>query len=297
MKLNKKLSLVFLFALFISLSVNAQSNLLNAKTPDQIGKKSEAQKNSDNDKPLPYGYILDRDLLFGKRVWEVIDLDEKVNFPYYFPVEGDLGPDRRPLYQVLIEGIKNGRLTEVYDSSYFTRKKSMKEIEESLTMIDTADAGREQYNAGEKISDEYIVKYTIEPYHVTAYKVVGYWYFDKRQSDMRYRILGLCPMVPDVFTLNKEEKDYIELFWVYYPASRDVLHEAKAFNNRNSAIPFNFDQLFNARRFTGLVEKEENVYGDRLIKDYMQENSQMQLLESDRVREKIRNFEHDMWNY
>ncbi len=294
--MNWKISLVII-AFLISVSSFAQSNLLNAKTPDQIGKKSEAQKNSDNDKPLPYGYILDRDLLFGKRVWEVIDLDEKVNFPYYFPVEGDLGFDRRPLYQVLIDGIKNGKLTEIYDSSYFTRKKSLKEIEESLTMIDTADAGREQYNAGEKISDEYIVKYTIEPYHVTAYKVVGYWYFDKRQSDMRYRVLGICPMVPDVFTLNKEEKDYIELFWVYYPAARDVLHEAKAFNNRNSALPFNFDQLFNARRFTGLVEKEENVYGDRMIKDYMQENAQMQLLEADRVREKIRNFEHDMWNY
>lgn len=294
--MNWKISLVVV-AFLLSVNSFAQSNLLNAKTPDQIGKKSEAQKNSDNDKPLPYGYILDRDLLFGKRVWEVIDLDEKVNFPYYFPVEGDLGPDRRPLFQVLIEGIRNGRLTEVYDSSYFTAKKTLKDIESSLVKIDTLDAGIEQLNAGEQISAEYIQRTNLEPYHVTAYKVVGYWYFDKRQSDMRYRILGLCPMVPDVFTLNKEEKDYIELFWVYYPASRDVLHEAKAFNNRNSALPFNFDQLFNARRFTGLVEKEENVYGDRLIKDYMQENSQMQLLESDRVREKIRNFEHDMWNY
>jgi len=294
--MNWKISLVVV-AFLLSVNSFAQSNLLNAKTPDQIGKKSEAQKNSDNDKPLPYGYILDRDLLFGKRVWEVIDLDEKVNFPYYFPVEGDLGPDRRPLFQVLIEGIRNGRLTEVYDSSYFTAKKTLKDIESSLVKIDTLDAGIEQLNAGEQISAEYIQRTNLEPYHVTAYKVVGYWYFDKRQSDMRYRILGLCPMVPDVFTLNKDEKDYIELFWVYYPASRDVLHEAKAFNNRNSAIPFNFDQLFNARRFTGLVEKEENVYGDRLIKDYMQENSQMQLLESDRVREKIRNFEHDMWNY
>jgi len=294
--MNWKISLVVV-AFLLSVNSFAQSNLLNAKTPDQIGKKSEAQKNSDNDKPLPYGYILDRDLLFGKRVWEVIDLDEKVNFPYYFPVEGDLGPDRRPLFQVLIEGIRNGRLTEVYDSSYFTAKKTLKDIESSLVKIDTLDAGIEQLNAGEQISAEYIQRTNLEPYHVTAYKVVGYWYFDKRQSDMRYRVLGICPMVPDVFTLNKEEKDYIELFWVYYPASRDVLHEAKAFNNRNSALPFNFDQLFNARRFTGLVEKEENVYGDRLIKDYMQENSQMQLLESDRVREKIRNFEHDMWNY
>ena len=48
----------------------AQSNLLNAKTPDEIGKKTAAQLESDNDKPLPYGYVHDRDVLMGKTIWE-----------------------------------------------------------------------------------------------------------------------------------------------------------------------------------------------------------------------------------
>jgi gliding motility associated protien GldN len=76
-----------------------------------------------------------------------------------------------------------------------------------------------------------------------------------------------------------------------------VLHAAKAFNDRNSAMGFTFDHLLNARRFNGVIYQEENVYGDRLIKDYMKENAQMQLLESERVKEKIRDFEQDMWNY
>ena len=275
----------------------AQSNLLNAKTPDQIGKKTEAELVADNDKPMPYGYVHDRDILMGKRTWEIVDLDERVNFPFYFPIEGDLGPDRRPLYNVLIEAMKDGRITEIYDSSYFTDKKSLKDIEASLVFIDTTDAGREYYNAGEAIPDEYITKTVIEAYHVDAYKVVGYWYFDKRQGELKYRMLGICPVVPDVYTINNDVKDYIELFWVYFPAARDVLHEAKAFNDRNSAMPFTFDHLLNARRFSGVIYLEENVYGDRLIKDYMKENAQMQLLESERVKEKIRDFEQDMWNY
>ena len=108
----------------------AQSNLLNAKTPDQIGKKTEAELVADNDKPLPYGYVMDRDVLMGKRTWEIIDLDERVNFPYYFPVEGDImkTKERQPLYNVLINAIKDGKITEVYDSSYFTDKKSIKDI-------------------------------------------------------------------------------------------------------------------------------------------------------------------------
>ena len=275
----------------------AQSNLLNAKTPDQIGQKTEAELVADNDKPLPYGYVMDRDVLMGKRIWEYVDLDERVNFPLYFPVEGDLGPDRQPLYNVLINGIRDGKITEIYDSSYFTDKKSLSDIEASLVFIDTTDAGREYFNAGETIPEEYIVKQEIEAYHVNAYKIVGYWYFDKRQGEMKYRMLGLCPVVPDVFTLNSAEPDDVELFWVYFPAVRDVLHEAKSFNNKNSAMPFSFDHLLNSRRFNDVIYQEENVYGDRQIKDYMKENAQMQLLEAERVKEKLRNFEQDMWNY
>jgi len=300
---------IAILVLGLSATTFAQSNLLNAKTPDQIGKKTEAELSADNDKPLPYGYVHDRDILMGKRIWEYIDLDERVNFPLYFPVDGDVmsSPDRRPLYNVLISGIKEGKITEVYDSSYFTTKKTLKDIESSLFTVDTTDVGREQMNEDmnayrkgtKKIDEEYIRKTEIEAYNVTAYRVVGYWYFDKRQGELKYRLLGICPVVPDVFSLKNSdaELEYIDLFWVYFPSTRDILHEAKAFNNRNSAMPFSFDHLLNARRFSGMIYLEENVYGDRKIADYMKENAQMQLLESDRVKEKIRDFEQDMWNY
>lgn len=305
-KMNWRNSIAIL-VLVLSTTTFAQSNLLNAKTPDQIGKKTQAELSADNDKPLPYGYVHDRDILMGKRIWEIIDLDERVNFPLYFPVEGDVmsSPDRRPLYNVLVKGIKDGTITEVYDSSYFTSKKSLKDIEASLFKIDTTDVGREQMNEDieayrkgtKKISEEYIRKTEIEAYNVDAYKVVGYWYFDKRQGELKYRLLGICPVVPDVYEMDNPNPEMVELFWVYFPSTRDILHEATAFNNRNSAMPFSFDHILNARRFSGVIYLEENVYGDREIADYMKENAQMQLLESDRVKEKIRDFEQDMWNY
>ena len=97
--------------------------------------------------------------------------------------------------------------------------------------------------------------------------------------------------------MNSDVKDYIELFWIFFPAAREVLHEAKAFNDKNSAMPISFDQILNSRRFISVIYKEENIYGDRTIEDYMKDNAQNQLLESERVKEKIRNFESDMWNY
>ena len=300
---------IAILVLVLSTTTFAQSNLLNAKTPDQIGKKTEAELSADNDKPLPYGYVHDRDILMGKRIWEYIDLDERVNFPLYFPVEGDVmsSPERRPLYNVLINGIRQGKITEVYDSSYFTTKKTLEDIESSLFTVDTTDAGAERvnedieaYRKGEKKLDaEFIRKTELEASDVNAYRIVGYWYFDKRQGELKYRLLGIAPVIIDVFSKKdgSAEPEYNDLFWVYFPSTRDVLHEATAFNNRNSAMPFTFDHMLNARRFSGMIYLEENVYGDRKIADYMKENAQMQLLESDRVKEKIRDFEQDMWNY
>ena len=296
--MNTRNFLIVVISIFGSVASYAQPNLLNAKIPEEIGLKSEAQLISDNDKPLEYGYVDDRDVLMGKTVWEIIDLNERINFPLYFPIDtANIGSDRRPLYDVLTRAIKNGEITEVYSDSYFNTKKSYKDIKASLTRIDTTDAGREQINAGQQISPEYIVKQDLTAQDVTQYKIKGYWYFDKRQSELKYRLLGICPVTPDVYTMNSEEKDYIELFWVFFPASRDVLHEAKAFNDKNSAMPISFDQILNSRRFNAVIYQEENVYGDRAIMSYMKDNAQNQLLEAERVKEKIRDFEEDMWNY
>jgi gliding motility associated protien GldN len=296
--MNMRNFLIIAISLIGGVASYAQSNLLNAKIPEEIGLKTPAQLISDNDKPLAYGYVHDRDVLMGKMVWEIIDLSEKINFPLYFPVDtANIGADRRSLYDVLTRAIKSGEISEVYSDSYFNTKKTFKDIQASLSRIDTTDAGREQINAGQKVSQEYILRSDLTAQDVTQYKIKGFWYFDKRQSELKYRLLAICPVTPDVYTMNSEEKDYIELFWIFFPDAREVLHEAKAFNNKNSAMPVSFDQILNSRRFNSVIYKEENVYGDREIKEYMKDNAQSQLLEAERVKEKIRDFESDMWNY
>lgn len=296
--MNVRNFLLVIISITGSIATYAQSNLLNAKTPSEIGLKTAAQLISDNDKPLAYGYVHDRDVLMGKTTWEIIDLSEKINFALYFPIDtANIGSDRRSLYDVLTKAIRSGAIKDVYSDSYFNTKKSFKDIQGSLSRIDTTDAGREQINAGIAISPEYIMRSDLTSQDVAQYKIKGYWYFDKRQSELKYRLLGICPVTPDVYSMNNDEKDYIELFWIFFPAAREVLHEAKAFNDVNSAMPVSFDQILNSRRFNSVIYKEENVYGDRSIADYMKDNAQNQLLESERVKEKIRDFESDMWNY
>lgn len=287
-------------------TVSAQSNLLNAKKPDEIGKKTAAQLESDNDKPLPYGYVHDRDVLMGKMIWENIDLDERINFPLYYPVDtAFVGKERRSLFAVLLKGIKEGKITEVYGDDYFNTKKSLKDMSSIFKFIDTTEAGKDEinnyfddYKSGKKVLDKQFINETeLDASDISGYKVKGFWYFDKRQSELKYRLMAICPMATEARDKARGNNDPIELFWVYFPSIRDILHEAKAFNDRNSAMPITFDQLLNSRRFNGVIYKEENVYGDRLIQDYMKDNAQSQLLESERVKDKIRNFEQDMWNY
>lgn len=307
-----------------------QSNLLNAKTPDEIGKKTPAQLISDNDKPLPYGYVHDRDVLMGKTVWEYIDLDQRVNFPMYYPVDtANIGKDRRSLFNVLLSNVRSGKITEVYADEYFNTKKTLDDLKSVFVYRDTLQAGIDEINANydayfpkarpasvkkdkkgrvisstpastpvaKQLDPQFINEQVLTAQDVKGYRIKGYWYFDKRQGELKYRMLAICPVAIEARDIGKDKVEPIELFWVYFPAIRDVLHEHKAFNDRNSAMPISFDHLLNSRRFSGEIYKEENVYGDRQIADYMKDNAQMQLLESERIKDKIRDFEQDMWNY
>ena len=86
------------------------------------------------------------------------------------------------------------------------------------------------------------------------------------------------------------------LFWVWFPDAREVLNEAYVFNTRNSSQPISFDHMLNSRRFNAVIYKEENVYQDREVQSYIYEDALQQLLESERIKSVIRDFEQDMWN-
>ncbi|WP_299009488.1 gliding motility protein GldN [uncultured Tenacibaculum sp.] len=286
--MNWKRFYMVLFAFAATSYASAQANLLNAKKVDEIGFKSEAQIASEDDKPLPYGYISDRDVLWSKVVWEYVDLNQKINLPYYYPIDtANAGLTRRSLFDTLLKGIKNGEITEVYNDSYFTTKIGMEEVK-LMT-----------YN--ERQNGDYIDPYYVQSQDIKGYQLKGIWYFDKRQGELKYRLLALAPMGPDVQVMGVEEIDDSEnvypLFWVFFPDARETLHNSKVFNPENSAQPLSYDNLLNARRFNSTILKEENIYGDRAISDYIRGNSLFQLLEANRIKEGIRNREMDMWNY
>ena len=116
-RLDFKICLLFLIT--CSYSLNAQnpeyksglSNLLNASIPEEIGVRTTAQINSDSEDPLEYGYVDDNDILWSTIVYEIIDLDERVNFPLLYPTQfGLVGNERRPMLWWLRQEIEKGSL-------------------------------------------------------------------------------------------------------------------------------------------------------------------------------------------
>ena len=283
----RKLFYTVVIALLVTNYTSAQSNLLNAASVEQIGKQSKEKIAADNDSPLAYGYIDDRDILWSKVVWEFVDLNQKINLPYYFPIDtANISNDRRSLFDTLLKGIRKGDINNIYSDSFFTSKITNSEIDEKLVNI--------------RLNGDYPDTFRIQTQDIEGYMMKGMWYFDKRLGELKYRLLALAPMGKDVLTLGLpdiEDDELYELFWVFYPSARNILHKAKVFNPKNVSQPISYDHLLNARRFSSVIVREENIYGNRKIADYIRGNSLFQLLEADRIKESIRDKEIDMWNY
>ena len=303
MKMNWKSLLLLGSVVFITANTSAQTNLLNATSPDEIGVKTAEQLAADNDKPLAYGYVDDRDMLWSKVTWEYIDLSERLNLPYYYPIhENSTQQGRKSLFATLLKGVMDDDLTEVYDDSYFTTKLTKKEIESKLFRVDTTDAGIRELNADPNANiEEFITRTELTARDIEGFKIKGVWYIDKRQGEMKYRLLAVAPIAPDVQTKGRQDvanvAEKLPIFWVWYPGARQILHDMKVFNPKNSAYPISFDHMLNARRFNAIVYREENVYGNRDVSHYVKGNALFQVLESDRIRETIRDKELDLWNY
>lgn len=287
-------------------SLSFAQNVLNAVSPEQLReqranrtKVTEAGDTVSTEAvPLEYGYIEDKDIIWSKVVWEVIDLNERLNQPYYRASDGLL-TESASLYDALVEGVRSGKITQVYDDEYFTTKMTYDQIVARTAKKDTQQYYFEMIDAGEEPDEELIFNFEVQSRDIKMLKTKGMWYIDRRLGEMKYRLLGLCVMGPDAQALGTEFDDgtFVELFWIWYPDARQVLNNYTVFNPNNSSSSVTFDDLLNARRFSSVIYKAQTMYGITPIEDYIPKNAKGQLEESDRIRESILQSEADMWSY
>lgn len=287
-------------------SLGYAQNVLNAISPEQL-REQRANKTKVTEagdtvstlaEPLPYGYIEDKEVIWSKVVWEVIDMNERLNQPYFRSSDGLL-TESASLFDALVSGVKNGDIAEVYDDEYFQTKMTYDQIVARTAKQDTQQYYFDMIDAGEAPDPNLIFNFLIDSQDIKMVKVKGLWYIDRRLGEMKYRLLGLCIMGPDAQALGTEFDDgqFVELFWIWYPSARKTLNNYTVFNPSNSSSSITFDDLLNARRFSSVIYKAQTMYGIRPIEDYIPKNAKGQLEEHDRIRESILQSEADMWHY
>lgn len=242
---------------------------------------------------IPYPYLREADVMYFKRIWQEMDLKQKINHPYYYPV--DPIEDRSNLFDVIRDGLLiEGSLVAystgaIGDEDEFTIPLSPDSIRSILNPIERIDDWDE---FGEKIGFKEIVT-PIESDKITRYRLKEDWIWDRQRSERYVRIIGIAPMIED-YDNDGESIGFAPLFWLYYPECRYVFANADVFNLFNDAQRRTYEDLFQKRYFSSYIVKEANVY-DRSIVEFAR--GMDALAESERIKEELFNLEHDLWHY
>lgn len=262
----------------------------NAQIIDGAYKRTEI---SDRE-PIALPSVREADVMWSKKIWRIVDLREKMNQVLYFPtVETD---GRNSLINVLLQAIEDGYLT-AYDARLddeFKVPMTYEQVKEAFGATTQTQRVRD-LNTGEFVNQDIVGE--IRPEEVMQFMIKEEWYFDKNNSTMNVRIIGICP-IQEYYRdddINQENVQRRQVFWIYYPEARELLAQNAVLNPNNTAQDMSFDDLFIKRVFNSYIVRESNVYNNRAISQYLTGRDAM--FESERIENEIFNYEQDLWEY
>ncbi|MEM8583269.1 MAG: gliding motility protein GldN [Bacteroidota bacterium] len=289
------------FRLFAALLLLAGTSTLFAQVPGDImeepGMESETPIAGDFGEPLddivekrlvdearvlPYEVVRESDIMWEKRIWRVIDVREKINLPFAYP--------ERPFFTVLQDLAESGEI-QLYSTidDEFTTELTEEEQAAMGGEIDTVVT----YDpiTYEEIID--VVVNELNPEDIKRFRLKEVWFFDRESSTLKVRILGIAPL-RDIYDENGNFLYELPMFWVYYPHARYALANEEAYAYGNDAANRSWQDVFESRFFGSYIFQESNVRGRR-ISAYL--TGRDALLEAERIKAEIFNFEHDLWEY
>jgi gliding motility associated protien GldN len=242
--------------------------------------------------PLAYEHIREDDAVYRQRVWREIDTREKMNLPFRYSADEDNGNQR--FISIILKAIRDREITafDPLDDRFTTPLTPQAVMESFSGGVDTVPV----YDLQGNIERYEVRTKEVDPDSIYQFRVKEEWVFDKESSRMFVRILGICPVKP-IYTSTGQFIDMSPLFWIYYPDARGVLSRFEAFNGKNFGARMTWEELFENRMFSSYITKTtmDNPY-DRRLKDFIKDPI-LRLLEGENIKDKIFNYEQDLWSY
>jgi gliding motility associated protien GldN len=249
--------------------------------------------------PLPYLHIREDDAVYRQRVWREIDVHEKMNLPFVYRATEDNGSQM--FIDILLQAIKSGEIT-AFDATVddrFTTPMTFKQISENLVakphVIQVPDYANDP-DGSKDLKKDTLIQEEFSRDAIERYEIKEEWVFDKQTSRLYARILGIAPE-KDVRNPDGSLRTVTPVFWVYYPDLRPMLAKFEAYNGKNYGARMSWEELFESRMFAGRIIKSTiDNPGDNPINGYIHDPI-LQLLEGENIKDKIFNYEQDLWSY
>jgi gliding motility associated protien GldN len=244
--------------------------------------------------PLTYEYLRWDDALYAEKVWRELDLREKINQVFRYEAESDNGS--QVFVNMLLKAVNNGEVTAFADDR-FTTPMSLPEIQQ-LTVGSADTTAQTDPNDPSKVIRYVVTRASFDAKTVIKLRIKEEWVFDREASRMFVRILGIAPLKTLYFPNGKERPGSSPMFWVYYPDLRPMLAKFEVYNPKNMGQSrMTWEELFESRMFSSYIVKSSiDNPGNRVIRQYIKDPI-LALLEGDNIKEKIFNFEQDLWSY
>jgi gliding motility associated protien GldN len=246
--------------------------------------------------PLAYEHIREDDAVYRQRVWEELDVHEKMNLPFVYKATEDNGNQR--FINILLVAIKSGQVT-AFEDDRFSTPLTFQGIANNMVAkphtIQVPDAVNDP-DGSKGLMRDTLIQEEFNPDDIERYQIKEEWVFDKESSRLHVRILGIAPEKV-VRNADGSSRGVVPAFWVYYPDCRPLLAKYEAYNGKNFGARMSWEELFESRMFSGRVIKStidnpSDLYIEGFIKDPI-----LRLLEGDNIKEKIFNYEQDLWSY
>jgi gliding motility associated protien GldN len=256
---------------------------------------------------LPYEDLRSDDVVFRIRLWEEIDIRQKINLPFAYKGDEDNGNQR--FISIILSAINQADTTKnvtVFNSGFddrFTSPLTRDEIAQQILgdkePIAIVDQDPNSPTYGQKLRDSFAYNEIDLDSSFQKFRIKEEVIFDRESSRLHWRILGIAPVkrqkMPDGSFMDAE------IFWFYFPDLRPILAVNKVYNGKNFKSQKSWDDLFQERLFSSYIYKSSlnNFFNRKLsqIPGMKGEVNLLRLYESDDIKNKIFDLEQNAWSY